>query len=317
MRLSLGTRINFDNMNTTNGYGYATERMVESLRRLGHTITENDAQAPVEMWFDQPHHWIFRDGQYKIGYHPWESTRLKDDWVERMNKCDEIWTPSPLIADWYRSDGVKRPIYVYEHGVDKIWTPQKRDTSGKIRFLHVGAEATRKGGWDTLRLFRTAFYNRDDVELTLKMVNVNFNLERVGKTSIINRKMGVNDLVDLFHSHHVYVYPSWGEGFGLTPLQALATGMPTICTAAWAPYERFLDPNLKLGSELKTSPWPQIHPGKMLRPKFDELVDLMRYAADNYESLHDSALGRVDEIQSEYDWDNLTKSAFEYLKMRL
>lgn len=304
-------------MNVANGYGYATERMVDSLRRLGHTIEENDPSAPVEMWFDQPHHWNFISS-YRIGYHPWESTKLQDGWVAKMNDCDEVWTPSPIIANWYAEDGVEKPIYVYEHGVDKIWTPQVRDTSGKIRFLHVGAEATRKGGWDTLRLFRTAFFNRDDVELTLKLVNSNWvNLERVGKTSIINRKMGIDELVSLFHSHHVYVYPSWGEGFGLTPLQAMATGMPTICTAAWAPYERFLDPNLKLDSELKPSPWPKIHPGKMLRPKFDELVDMLRWVADNYEQAAAFAHAQVPGIQKEYDWDNLTRSAFESLESRL
>lgn len=318
MKLSLGTRISTSSMNTANGYGYATDRMVDSLNRLGYSITDNDPTAPVEIWFDQPHHWKWRDGQYKIGYHPWESTRLQKGWVEKMNNCDEIWTPSPLIADWYRADGVKPPVHVYEHGVDPVWTPTNRVVDDKIRFLHVGAEAARKGGWDVLRLFRSAFFNRDDVELTLKMVNQNWNgIERVGKTNIINRKMPLTEMVGLFHSHHVFVYPSWGEGFGLTPLQAMATGMPTMCTGAWAPYERFLDPNLTINSELKTSPWPEVHPGKMLRPKFDEIVDQLRWVADNYEQAHTFAQEQTDKIYVEYDWDTLTKDAFEKLASRL
>lgn len=306
-------------MHSNNGYGYATDRMVDSLSRLGWSVKENDHTADVAMVFDQPQNARWYGTQpVKILFHPWESTKLQPGWVDIMNDCDEVWTPSPLIADWYRADGVSKPIFVYEHGVDhKLWTPKKREESGKIRFLHVGAEATRKGGWDTLRLFRAAFANRDDVELTLKMVNMGFKLERVGKTSIINRVLSLRELIDLYHAHHVFVYPSWGEGFGLNPLQAMATGMPTICTAAWAPYERFLDPNLKLGSELKKSPWQEIHPGKMLRPKFDELVDKMRWAADNYDQAQDFAMGQVAGIQTEYDWDNLTKVAFENLESRL
>ena len=157
MHISHETRIPWETMNVSNGYGYATDRMIDSLLRLGHTVVPNDATAPVAMFFDQPHHWEWRNNQYKIGYHPWESTQLKDDWVGRMNDCDEVWTPSPLIAKWYAEDGVKKPIYVYEHGVDKVWTPKKRQPTDKIRFLHVGAEASRKGGWETLRLFRRAF----------------------------------------------------------------------------------------------------------------------------------------------------------------
>ena len=291
--------------------------MIDSLLRLGHTVVPNDATAPVAMFFDQPHHWEWRNNQYKIGYHPWESTKLKDDWVGRMNDCDEVWTPSPLIAKWYAEDGVKKPIYVYEHGVDKVWTPKKRQPTDKIRFLHVGAEASRKGGWETLRLFRRAFANRDDVELTLKMVNPGWSLDRVGKTSIVNRKMPLAELIGLFHDHHVFVYPSYGEGFGLNPLQAMSTGMPTICTGAWAPYERFLDPNLTLDSKLVKSPWPEVHPGKMWRPSADEIIDKMRWVADNYDQAHTFAQAQTAGIQVEYDWDNLTREAFDSLAKRL
>src|SRR5690606_37888916 len=120
MRISHGTRIK--SINATNGYGYATTNMIASLERLGYAVNQNDHTADVEIWSDQPHHWNFSPGPYKIGYHPWESTELLPGWAEIMNECDEIWTPSPVIADWYvRYAGIKVPVYVYEHGVDDIW----------------------------------------------------------------------------------------------------------------------------------------------------------------------------------------------------
>lgn len=318
MQISLGAKFELENMNVTNGYGYATDRMIDSLQRLGHTIRTNDATAPVEIWFDQPHHWKWRKSQYKIGYHPWESTRLQKGWVDLMNQTDEIWTPSPLIAKWYAEDGVEKPIYVYEHGVDRVWSPQKREVKDKIMFLHVGAEAARKGGWDVMTLFRRAFPTRKDVGLTLKIVNRKWtDIEKVGRINIINRKMSLTELVSMFHSHHVYAYPSWGEGFGLTPLQAMATGMPTITVPDWAPYKRFLDPRLTLSAKLKPSPWQQIHPGKMLRPSFDDLVDRMRWVADNYDDAHQFALSQTGAVQDEYDWDSLTREAFDNLEKRL
>lgn len=315
MRISHGTRIK--DINDTNGYGYATVNMINSLQRLGHIVDQNDPEAPVEIWFDQPHHWEWRKEQYKIGYHPWESTKLKDDWVERMNKCDEIWTPSPIVADWYRADGVEPPVYVYEHGVDKIWTPHKREVKDTINFLHVGGEAARKRADKTMKAFRDAFPNRTDVTLTMKMISPGWGIPNIGRIKILNEKMEEAELVNLFHENHIYLYPSYGEGFGLTPLQAISTGMPTITVPDWAPYSEFLDDDLCIPAKLRGSLWPHLHPGKVWGPDFDATVDIMRYAVDNYEDLHARALARVPEIQAKYDWDALTKDAFDALEKRL
>lgn len=319
MRISHGTRIK--NIATHNGYGYATDRMASSLRRLGHTFEQNDPAAPVQIWFEQPHHWKWNDSdQYRIGYHPWESTKLKDDWVERMNQCHEIWTPSPLIAEWYEADGVKPPIYVYEHGVDhEIWTPKKRSVSDTFNFLHVGGEAVRKGGNHTVRAFIKAFPDRDDVKLIMKQIPpAGFKVgPRQGKITDIFGRYDIEQMVDLFHNSHAYIYPSRGEGFGLTPLQAMATGMPTITLPAWAPYKHHLDPNLSLPSTLRASPHAEVHPGKMFYPLIDDIVDRMRWVVDNYDAASDFAMNQVPAITDEYDWDKMTKKTFDALEKRL
>lgn len=302
----------------TNGYGYATVNMYASLDRLGYQHSPNDASADVEIWFDQPHHWKWSGTPFKIGYHPWESTNIKPDWLAAMKNCDEVWTPSPIIANWYRDLGLSE-VYVYEHGVDaKDWKVKHRKVSDRIRFLHVGGEAVRKGVDVTVNAFRAAFQGRrDEVELTLKMDNPGNKIEQLGNIRWVNNLIPFDELVGLFHDHHVFVYPSWGEGFGLNPLQAMATGMPVLCTGAWAPYKRLLDPDLTIESSLVDSPWPQIHPGKMFQPNFDDLVDKMRWVADNYEDCLSDALPRAFAVRSEYDWDNLTSKAFTALEWRL
>lgn len=320
MRISFGTRAkSVGALNSSNGYGVATIGMLNSLERLGYQVEPNDASADVEIWFDQPHHWNFSNGPYRIGYHPWESTLLLPGWAEIMNECDEIWTPSDLIADWYvRYAGVKVPVYVYEHGIEHFWTPKKRTVKDKLRFLHVGAEATRKGGWDTVTLFRAAFGNSKDYGLTLKMVGANWNgVRELGPITYNNERISMREMVELYHEHHVFVYPSFGEGFGLNPFQAIATGMPAIVPHEWAPYRRYLDPKLRIGTTLEDSLWTEIHPGKVLRPSFDDVVDRLRYAADNYDQLHRDALSRTDAIHLDYDWDALTGPMFKDLETRL
>lgn len=318
MRISHNTRVDISKLDIFNGYGYATERILASLSHLGHVVNHNDTDAEVGIWFDQPHHWKWYGSQYRIGYHPWESTELQDGWVGKMNECDEIWTPSPVVAEWYKKEGVRVPIFVYEHGVDhKTWKPYRRVVDDQIKFLHVGGEAARKGGDIVLDAFRVAFEGRDDVTLTLKMNNPGWAIKSWGKVSIISEMMTLDELVELYHSHHVFVYPSWGEGFGFNPLQAMATGMPTICTGAWAPYRRFLNPALNIRSKLSESPWQKIHPGKMFKPDFDQLVISMRSVADNYDSFHEFAQISAPGIHKQYDWNRLTKQAFDSLERRI
>lgn len=316
MRISHGTR--FTNQAKHNGYGYATERMLDSLSRLGYEVNQNDPTAEVEIWFDQPQHWKWSNPEaYHIGYHPWESTELLPGWLEIMNACDEIWTPSPLIAEWYAKAGITVPIYVYEHGVDRVWTEKKRVVDGPFEFLHVGFEAARKGGVDTMTAFRKAFRGSPDYRLTLKMVNAGWKVPEYGHLRIMNDKLGINELVELFHNSHAFVYPSRGEGFGLTPLQAMATGMPTITVPAWAPYKEYLIPNLSLPATLAISPWEEIHPGKIFRISQDDVIDRMRDVVENYDTYHEVQLAMVEDLRVKYDWDRLTSQAFKALESRL
>lgn len=326
MKISFGTRLG--EFWEGNGYGYATRMIMNSLSRLGYDWSENDKSADVEIWFDQPEFWNFSEGPYKIGYHPWESTILPPGWADIMNQCDEIWTPSPVVADWYtRYSGIEVPVYVFEHGVStNIWKPVERKVEDKFKFLHVGAEAVRKGMKETLEGFRGAFpASQDDVELNLKMTSEGWRVSGWPRINILPDSMDLSDLVQVYQDNHAYVYPSWGEGFGLTPLQAMATGMPTITLPAWAPYAQFLDPNLYVGAELSDPPedhillnrWKLIHPGKMWKPNQEDLQNAMRYVYENYEAAEAYALSQVDGIREYYDWDRLTEEAFKNLKMRV
>jgi len=332
MRISFGLPENMtqDTIWANNGYGYATRMIMNSLTRLGYDWRENDDSADVELWFDQPRFWRPSKDKYVVGYHPWESTLLPDGWADVMNQCDEIWTPSPIIADWYtRYAGVTRPVYVFEHGVSPAWTPygRSRPVEDKFKFFHIGQEAVRKGFKETSASYRRVFGYGSDTELNFKFRNEGMGISGLFGINYIQGDFDLEDLIRMYHENHVYVYPSWGEGFGLTPLQAMATGMPTITLSSWAPYARFLDPNLTVDSHLSPPPteeenpiaglWRQIHPGMMWRPDLESLDRAMLYSYENYEDCVAYALEQTDEIREHYDWNRLTEEAFENLKMRL
>ena len=317
MHISHGTQHKVTASN--NGYGYATENIIASLERLGHSVTQNDPTADVQIWFDQPHHWKWNKGQYRIGYLPWESTHLHTGWHDIMNNTDEIWTPSHKIAKWFREDGIRVPIHVYEHGVSPDWTPVEKSLDGPMVFGNFGGEAVRKSLHILMPTFRAAFHDKpkNDVKLVLKMQNPNWNIPDFGRIQVINNQIPLPELIKLMQSFNAYVYPSYGEGFSLTPLQALATATPVITTPATVCYEQYLEDNLCVDSTLRPSPWQKLHPGKMYAPDKDSLIDALRYAYDNRQEVTQRAAKQRETLMQDYDWDTLTKRAFTALESRL
>lgn len=314
------------NFNTAVGYGHAGFQIVQSLQRLGHEVPWADPTAPVELFFVQPEYWEFSGGsdQYKIGYWPWESTKLHESWFWHIEKADELWTTSYWCKDVYEKE-LGRPVHVYEHGIEPIWHQvQDRSDRSVLKFLHVGEPAVRKAGQMVVNAFMEEFGDQDDVQLTIKahLTNTTRLLNKQGENigvptqrpniRVVTLEYSDQQMVDLYKEHDVMVYPSWGEGFGFIPAQALATGMPTICTEAWAPYAHFLEP-LGLRSRLVDSPWEPWHTGQMYEPDKEHLKALMRYTYDNWKSVEQKFREQAPAVHVRYDWDRLTERAFRHI----
>lgn len=310
MRISFN-QTSSENVKDSNGYGYAAKMCKQSLNELGHEVNWRDGTADVEINFIQPEHWHWT-GPYRIAYLPWESTLLKDGWVDSLNEVDEVWTPSPVIAQWFVDAGVKKDVRVYEHGVEGLWTPRQRTGEGTFKVLHHGAEALRKGGNETIRAFQNTLWE-ENAQLVLKMVLQRFNVHDTKHIKILKTKVDIEALVEIYHECDLFCYPSWGEGFGLTPLQAMATGMPVIVTDGWAPYQRFIPETGLVKSELVDSPWQGHHPGKMFKPDEDDLRDKLLWAFENRESEAKRAFELAPQVHREYNWTNLTEQAFSHL----
>ncbi|URQ04637.1 glycosyltransferase [Streptomyces phage Emma1919] len=315
-----------ENLDTTRGYGAAGFKMVTSLQELGHEIPFDDASAPVQISWNPPHWYKFHEGQYRIGYTPWESTELPDGWLKAMNNCDEVWATSEWVANVYEMAGVKRPVYVYEHGLDKRWEPRKRQSGEVTKFLHMGEPALRKGGQMTVEAFRAVFGDREDVHLTIKAYHQHF--LRVWKdgeittpdkaynnVTVITEQMHFGELLNLYYDHDVLVYPSYGEGFGFIPLQAMGTGMPVISTWEWAPYKDRLPESLKLNGKWNRSIWA-LHPGDVLYPNYDELKMLMDRFMIYKEQYQKDAFEAAPFIHDDYDWVRKTEKAFRHLTLK-
>jgi glycosyltransferase involved in cell wall biosynthesis len=311
------------NLDTTRGYGNAGINVVTSLQKLGHSVQFDNPDSPVQLSFCQPAQQKFHDSQYKIGYTPWESTELPAGWLDAFNRCDEVWATSQWVANVYKNCGVKPPIYVYEHGLNEKWQPIKRERGEVVNFLHIGEPALRKGGQIALDAFRAAFGDRKDVHLTIKAyenhwvrawkdgdITIPEHAYKGGNVTVLTKMMTPAELMDLYAKSDVLVYPSYGEGFGFIPLQALGTGMPVISTYDWAPYERFIQMGIR--GRMDRSIW-SVHPGNVLYPDYDDLVEWYRYAFDNIDKLHKSHYAQAPLVHQNYNWLTKTEEAFAHL----
>ena len=313
-------------MKTNNGYGHAGTKIVDSLKNLGHEVPFQYSKAPVQLNFSQPDYFKLHRNQYQISYTPWESTVIPERWASPLSLVDEIWTTSSWCANVFADNGYK-DVRVFPHGIDPIWAPRRRRDDDVIKFLHVGEPAPRKAGQMVVDAFTNLFGNDRRYSLTLKVYKHNttriynnyidkniLGLPNVlyNNIYIIDKDMTTEELVKLYHDHDVLIYPSYGEGFGFIPLQALATGMPTICTGDWADYERYLGP-LKLKSELIDSPWPFPHEGKVFEPKYQHLLELMRDVSINFNAYSGYYYAQSTKIHEDYNWNQLTNNAFSHI----
>lgn len=311
------------NLDTSVGYGNAGFQIVRSLQKLGHEVPFNDPTAPVQIAFCNPATAEFHPGQYKIQYTPWESTGLPDGWLEKFNQADEVWATSDWVAKVYQDAGVTVPVRTYLHGLNDIWkAPVKRERGDVLKFLHIGEPAPRKGGQMAFDAFRQVFGDSDDVHLTIKAHHQNYiyswkdgnivKLDKFKNVTLNDKHLFEGELLSLYHDHDVLVYPSYGEGFGLIPLQALATGMPVISTYEWAPYAQYLT---QVEANPIHTPW-FFHPGDVLQPDYDSLMNAYTHLYKNFDEEAEFSYENVDSVVKEFDWVSLTEQAFQHIVER-
>lgn len=323
MDRSISFFTNIGDLNLNAGYGVAGYNIVTNLQKIGYKVTFDDSTPSVQLNFCWPSFYgdHLSDSQHNIHLFVWESTELPPDWPEIMHEADEIWTASTWNKNILIDQGFN-VAKVYPHGIEPMFAPKKKKLNGPIKFLHNGIPAPRKGGQQCFKAFRAAFGNDKDVQLTLKAKDYNNVRELDRSGSILGNPNGNvrvrlemlerEQLPIMYQASDVYIGNSAGEGFGFPMLEALATGTPSIVTKEWAEYEKYLGP-LGLESSYVDSPWPEMHPGKVTMPDFDDLVDKLRYAKDNIDDLQEQFYKQSFQVHEEYDWKVLTENAFKDL----
>lgn len=296
------------------GFYNAGLNTIKALQSAGVGVFYNREELDYHVNFCSPLYYQLRN-KYNIGYTPWESTKVPSSWLYNMHKCDEIWATSNFVKDIFLQNNVHTNIHVIPHGVTDEWTIFERELTGRFNFLHVGGDSKRKNAQIAVDAFLELYDGNDDFRLVLKynkfcyaeiydngiLVPATNHPQIIGIPEIFT----VDDLVKLYHKCHCLIYPTSGEGFGMIPLEAMATGMPTIVTDETGCKE-YSHLAIKLSAEKSKAHWHDhvygADTGEWYSPNIDELLEIMQSVVDEYETVSDSALKSARIVHSEWSW---------------
>ncbi|CAE7476517.1 mshA [Symbiodinium natans] len=247
----------------------------------------------------------------------YESDRLPESWVARINAMDEVWVPSQFAVEQFTKSGVHQDkIVVVPEAVDtELFNPSVQAMnvdigSGLFRFVSVFKWEKRKG-WDILlRAYFQEFTEADDVVLVIKTQSFhsgdNFEAKvkdeirraqdlapgKPARFKLLATDLKLKELPRLYRAADAFVLPSRGEGWGRPHVEAMAMGLPVIATN-WSGSTEFLLENVSL--PLRIEGLEPVEGGleghQWAVPSENHLRELMRWVAEHRTEAH--ALGEA------------------------
>lgn len=307
------------------GYGNGSRLLMKALGDQGIDIRP---ESSVMLNFCMPP--AYEASDITIGYTPWESTEVPRNWVFGLRGVDELWTCCTWNATVYERFR-QEPIFVLPLGIEDCWTRSlHKRWDEPFTFLHVGEPAERKGGDMLLHAWWKHFRNRKDVKLIYKCIrypgcrikdrsgSIIGSPESIENIRTISNVMTQPELLKLYNSVDAMVYPTRGEGFGLIPFEAMASGLPTIFPdkGGTSDFVGF-SPYLLTNSKWVESTEERIHPGLWLDHDIDELIALMEQVMLDYDAAAEWAYDSAYTIHANHTWDSIGKAAADRLAQYL
>eukprot|EP00434_Breviolum_minutum_P010098 symbB.v1.2.008909.t1/scaffold560.1/size187392/4 len=238
-----------------------------------------------------------------IGRSMYETDRVPETWVARLNRMDQVWVPSHFGLEQFVSSGVLREkMVVVPEAVDTdLFNPRveplevEGPESGGYRFLSVFKWEKRKG-WDILlRAYFEEFSAADNVTLIIKTQSFHsgddfhnkvlreirkaqgFGAEQPARYQLFSKDLALKDLPRLYKAADAFVLPTRGEGWGRPHVEAMSMELPVIATN-WSGSTEFLHADVALPlpiDGLEPAESPSI--GRWALPSLTALRRLMRW----------------------------------------
>jgi glycosyltransferase involved in cell wall biosynthesis len=281
------------NNDNPHGYGQSTEPLIMALEDAGLPVTHDFTGQEVGVVYSYPHPLESLQTKKKVLYSMFESTSIDPEWIPYLEVADKIFVPSKFCRDAFATRGISTEVIPLGYNSDNFYYREKKD-DGVFTFTMYNAFDMRKG-WDIVfGAFVEEFGKQEDVKLILKSVQRKLPFpiikSQYPNVELILQSVDQSVLRELLYDTDCFVFPSRGEGFGLTPLEALACGTTAIIPNASGMSEYFDD---RYFIELEVDGLrPAIYEnfdisvvGEMVEPSKKDLRKKMRWAYENREKV--------------------------------
>lgn len=271
------------------GYGVSGANVLKHMKRMGtNAKTYYDGQN-VCILYHNPYSITRIESPYKMIYTMFESDKIPDDWLDYLRAANRVLVPSKWCQSIFKKSGIESevvPLGYDDLTYKYIERPIKRETHGVFSFLHYNAFNIRKGFPEVFKAFTQEFHPSEPVKLVLKFNGDHPPLpilkDKYPNIEVITGAVEDNKMSEICGAADAFVFPSRGEGFGQTPLEAMATGLPTIVPNAHGITEYFDDRYMYEVKVKETCPalysrYKGIDVGKMVVCDIDHLASQMRY----------------------------------------
>jgi glycosyltransferase involved in cell wall biosynthesis len=232
-----------------------------------------------------------------------------------------IFTTCKQNKEAFINSGVTVPIYVYYHGINpKDYPFINRPEDPVWVFGTLGRLSVRKGTDLVVKAFKEEFKTERDVALILKSSDAlvpfegisNLKTTRDPRITVIGEVLSHEKKLELYKTIDCFVFPSRGEGFGLPPLEAMATGLPVIMTN-WAGLSEFgnVEDTMLLDYKMTKAEnfTKQIYKedcGYWSEPNFEQLKKYMRWSYEHRKESREMGEKSSKRINKDWTWDKVT-----------
>lgn len=334
------------------GLYHTHEHVSESLRRR---LEDNDFEMDAfHVIFNVPQIFPRALSERTIGYTMFEATLITESWVDIINQhVERVITPCKQQSQAFRDSGVQVDVHTIPLAVDFDSLPvveRKREDDGYV-FGIMGSLTYRKGVDIAVNAFKKAFDDRKkykeaylfiktlgDKALTAAPYLTARELIESGNIIFENRSFSPSELVtEFFQKIDCFVFPTRGEGFGLPPVEAMATGLPVICTN-WSGPADYMDSKYSypLGYKLVDVPTPDMkyrtkdgtlipkgYPESLLRdgqqwadPDEGQLIELMRHLYENRDEGIKKGAKAAKAVRKRFDKMVVAQQLIDYLDLK-
>lgn len=277
------------------GYGIASANIVKELRKLGTEVSLSNTGQKIGLLFHAPYSLIKMENDFRLIYTMFESDKIPDDWVEFLQLADKVLVPSKWCQSVFAKARINTEVVTlgYDDTVFKyVVRKNKRKARKDFCFLHYNAFNIRKGFTEVLKAFTQEFAPDEPVKMifktTLEHPPLPLPPSQYPNIQVLTGAVSDKDLAALCQSADCFVFPSRGEGFGMTPLEAMATGLPAIVPNAHGITEYFNDEYMYEVAVKEMCPalyarYKDQDVGQMVVCDIDDLAKQMRYVYEHQE----------------------------------